>query len=68
MFRDGRISGITTSGGYGHALRTSLALAYIDARDAELDTELGVEILGEIVKARVIPDCPYDPENLKPRA
>jgi dimethylglycine dehydrogenase len=68
VFRDGRICGITTSGGYGHALRTSLALAYIDARDAVLDTELGVEILGEIVKARVIPDCPYDPENLKPRA
>jgi dimethylglycine dehydrogenase len=68
VFRDGRLCGITTSGGYGHTLGTSLALTYLDIADAGIGTELRVEILGELRPARVIPDSPYDPENRRPRS
>lgn len=68
VFCEGRLCGITTSGGYGHALNTSLALAYIDIGDTAPSAKLTIEILGEMFPARIIPDCPYDPENVKPRA
>lgn len=68
VFRRGKLVGITTSGGYGHTLRSSLALAYVDIENAAIGTELSVEILGEMRNARVIPDCPFDAENARPRA
>jgi dimethylglycine dehydrogenase len=67
VFRDGRLCGITTSGGFGHTLGVSLALAYMEIGDTALETPLSVEILGEMVPSRVIPDCPYDPENHRQR-
>lgn len=67
VFRDGRLCGITTSGGYGHTLGTSLALAYLDFDDARVGTELKVELLGEMTLACVVPDCPFDPENKRLR-
>lgn len=68
VFRQDRLCGVTTSGGYGHALETSLALVYLEVADTAPGTELTVEILGEMIPARIIPDCPYDPENVKQRA
>jgi dimethylglycine dehydrogenase len=68
VFRDGRLCGITTSGGYGHTLGASLALAYLDISDTAQGTQLSVEILGEMIPSRVIPDCHYDPENQRQRA
>lgn len=68
VFRAGRLCGITTSGGYGHTLKTGLALAYVDIDDAAMGTELLVELLGNLTRAQVIADCPYDPENVRPRA
>lgn len=68
VFRDGRLCGITTSGGYGHTIGTSLALAYLDIDDTAQGTALSVEILGEMRPCTVIPDCPFDPENTRQRA
>ena len=68
VFHAGQLCGITTSGGYGHALDASLALAYVDVQDAAMDTQLTVELLGNFVRARVVPDCPYDPENTRLQA
>lgn len=67
VFRDGRLCGITTSGGYGHRLGTSLALAYLDIGDTAQGTALSVEILGEMRPCTVIADCPFDPENSRQR-
>lgn len=67
VFHEGRLCGITTSGGYGHALRASLALAYLDMDAAAEHTELAVELLGDQRRAAVIADCPFDPQNLRPR-
>lgn len=68
VYHDGRLRGITTSGGYAHTLGTGLALAYLDIGDTAQGTPMSVEILGEMIPARVIPDCPFDPENLRQRA
>lgn len=67
VFHDGRLCGITTSGGYGHTLGISLALAYLDIGATAPGTPITVEILGEMIPCRVIPDCPYDAENTRQR-
>ena len=59
---------LTTSGAYGHYLGKHLAMAVIPADYAAEGTKLTVEILGTRYEAVVIPESPYDPENLRPRA
>ena len=55
--------GFVTSGGYGHTLGRSLAMAMLD-RDASAEgTELTVHVVGQERAARVIPPSPYDPEG-----
>jgi dimethylglycine dehydrogenase len=68
VWADDRVVGITTSGGYGHSLERSLAVAYLDADVAEAGTPLAVEILGARRPARVLAEPPFDPENLRPRS
>jgi dimethylglycine dehydrogenase len=65
---DGRVAGITTSGGYAHWLGKSLAVAYADAEVAAPGTRLEVEILGERRPAVVAVEPLLDPENARPRA
>jgi dimethylglycine dehydrogenase len=59
--------GIVSSGGYGYALKRSLALAYVPPALAVEGGRLSVDILGERRPAVVLPDPPYDPKNLRPR-
>jgi dimethylglycine dehydrogenase len=68
VFREGRLAGIVTSGGYGHWIGKSLALAYLDVEAGAAGTTLEVEILGERRPARVVADCLFDPENDRLRA
>ena len=56
--------GRATSGGYGWRVGKSLALAMVRPDLATVGTELDIVILGERYRATVIPDSPYDPENL----
>ena len=53
--------GIVTSGSFGH--RTGLALAMAQFREPVTGSDLNVEILGKRYRARVLTDCPFDPEN-----
>jgi dimethylglycine dehydrogenase len=64
----GRMIGRATSGYYGHCLRKSLALGYARAEFAQPGTPLSIEILGERKQATVLPESPYDPDNLELRA
>jgi dimethylglycine dehydrogenase len=64
----GRMIGRATSGYYGHCLKKSLAIGYAQARYAQPGTPLQIEILGERREATVLPESPYDPENLDLRA
>ena len=68
IFRNVEMVGRATSGCYGHSVGKSLALAYVKSGSGDLGTELEIEILGERCSARVIPESPCDPENLKLRA
>lgn len=63
VWSDGRRVGFVTSGGYGHTLEQSLALALVEPALAEPGSELSVHVVGVERKARVIPDSPYDPEG-----
>ncbi|MEC9461403.1 MAG: glycine cleavage T C-terminal barrel domain-containing protein [SAR324 cluster bacterium] len=45
-----------------------MALAYVKSGNGDIGTELEIEILGERRPARVIPESPCDPNNLKLRA
>jgi dimethylglycine dehydrogenase len=62
-----RVVGITTSGGYGHWLGRSLAVAYVDAELTTPGTRLAVEILGDRRPAAVLSEPPFDPGNHRPR-
>jgi len=68
VLAEGRAVGVTTSGGYGHAVGQSLAFAYVEPALAEPGTALAVSILGEERPARVLAGPVYDPENARLRA
>lgn len=53
--------GFVTSGGYGHTIGKSLAMAYVD-RDAA-GGPLEVHIVGAKRKCRVVPPSPHDPQG-----
>jgi dimethylglycine dehydrogenase len=66
--RKGALVGRCTSGGYGWRLGKSLALAMVRPDLGEIGGELSMRILGQSYPATVIPESPFDPENLKLRA
>jgi dimethylglycine dehydrogenase len=61
VWQDGRRVGFVTSGGYGHTVGKSLALAMVDRDAAAEGTDLTVHIVGQECKATVIAPSPYDP-------
>ena len=68
IYADGRIVGISTSGAYGHAVKQSIAFAYVEPQLAEPGTGLEIPILGERRGARVLAQPLYDPKNERLRA
>jgi len=63
--RDGEIVGLVTSGAYGHALKKSIALAYVRTDLAKPGTALDIEIFGERRAATVGTEPLYDPTNAR---
>ncbi len=61
VWRKGRKVGFVTSGGYGHTVGRSLAMALVEPECATVGTELAVHVVGVERGARVIPPSPYDP-------
>jgi dimethylglycine dehydrogenase len=68
VWRDGARVGFVTSGGYGHSLGKSLAMALVDADCAEPGTALSTHIVGVERCATVIPPSPHDPDGRRMRA
>ncbi len=60
--------GFVTSGGYGHSVGRSLALAYLDVDHTAPGTALEVHVVGVRTPADVIEDSPHDPAGRRPRA
>src|SRR5271156_1034729 len=63
VMKDGVMIGRTTSGGYGWRMGKSLALAMVTPEFSRIGAEVDLRILGEMHRAIVIPDSPYDPKN-----
>jgi dimethylglycine dehydrogenase len=63
VWHKGRLAGFVTSGGYGHTIGKSLAMALLDHQAAETGTELTTHIVGVERATRVIPSSPHDPEG-----
>ena len=66
VWYDGRVVGSVTSGGYGHCVGKSIALAYVPASLAKA-TRFEVEILGERRPADLTPGPLYDPTGTRMR-
>jgi len=60
--------GFVTSGAYGHHVKKSLALAYVDRDAIESAADLDVFVVGEARTARILPEAPYDPTSNKLRS
>jgi dimethylglycine dehydrogenase len=67
VFKDGRVAGVTTSGGYGYAVGKSLGFAYVETALAVPDSTFQISLLGEMRTARVLAEPAYDPENRRLR-
>jgi dimethylglycine dehydrogenase len=63
-----RVVGFVTSGGYGHTVAKSIALAYLQPNLATPDATLEVEILGKRCPARASPEPLYDPSGARMRS
>ena len=68
MWVDGKRVGFVTSGGYGHCVDKSLAMALVDREYADIGTALDCHVVGVIRPAKIIPDSPYDPSGSAMRA
>jgi len=68
VYRDGARIGFVTSGGYGHSVGKSLAMALIDPASSKPGTALTTFVVGVERPARVIPPSPYDPDGARMRA
>ena len=68
IYAKGKLIGRATNGGFGFRVNKSLALGMVKPEFSAIGTELEIRILGKILKAVVIPESPYDPENNALRA
>jgi dimethylglycine dehydrogenase len=64
---DGRRVGYVTSGAYGHHVRSSLALGYVDTEFAQGTGPLTVSVVGVQRPARILAAPPYDPAGARLR-
>jgi dimethylglycine dehydrogenase len=68
IYAGGQLVGRATGGNYGFRLGKSLALAMVRPEHAEPGNELEMAVLGARHRVTVIPESPYDPENLRLRS
>ncbi len=67
VWADGKRVGFITSGGYGHHVKKSLAMALVEPDRADSGTELSIHVVGVERGARVIDASPYDPQGARMR-
>jgi dimethylglycine dehydrogenase len=67
VWSEGKRIGFITSGGYGHAIGRSLAMALVEPQFAEPGTRLMAHIVGVERGVEVLTPSPFDPEGKKMR-
>ena len=68
IWQGDRRVGYITSGGYGHCIDKSLAMALVEPELATPGTELSVHVVGVERPCKVIPNSPFDPKGERMRA
>ena len=63
VWNNDSLVGFVTSGGYGHTLKKSLAMALVNNDLAQEDQKLKVHVVGVEKDATVIQMSPYDPDG-----
>ena len=61
VWKEGRRIGYVTSGGYGHHVDKSLAMALVDVEHADDGGDLTAHVVGVERGARIVDNSPYDP-------
>jgi dimethylglycine dehydrogenase len=67
IWKGGRRIGYVTSGGFGHTVQHSLALALVEREFEAVGTEVTTHIVGVERTAKVIARSPYDPDGRRMR-
>jgi dimethylglycine dehydrogenase len=65
IWAEGQLVGFVTSGGYGHRVKASIVMGYVDQAAIDGEGEFEISILGERRPARLVTEALYDPENIK---
>ena len=68
IYSNNKLIGRATSGGFGHRLNKSIALAMVNPNFNVVGQKLEINILGKNYECVVISESPYDPENKKIRS
>ena len=68
VLANGKVIGVTTSGGYGHTTGRSLGFAYVAPAHAESGSAFDVWLIGESRRATVLVEPARDPTNQRPRS
>ncbi len=68
VISNGKVVGVTTSGGYGHATGKSLGFAYVEPALAAPGSAFQIDLLGAPRAATVLAEPIYDPKNERLRA
>jgi dimethylglycine dehydrogenase len=64
IWHHGEVVGYVTSGGYSHYTRKSVAFGFLPVELIEEGREVEIEILGEMIPARLYSSPLFDPVNL----
>ncbi len=67
VYHGGKMVGVTTSGGFGHAVNMSLTFACVPPDRTAVGSEFEVMVFGEMRKATIIPEGAWDSENTRIR-
>ena len=65
IWRDGKVCGWVTSGGYAHGSKLSVAMGYVPREFADELEGWTIEILGQMRKATLQPQPLFDPEGAR---
>jgi dimethylglycine dehydrogenase len=68
VWRNGKRIGFITSGGYGHTIGKSVAMALLDRDSAAVGVDLTTHVVGVERGARVVARSPYDPSGARMRS
>jgi len=68
VYQGDRIVGLTTGGAYGHAVKQSLAFAYVEPALAQSGTQFEILMMDKRCPAIVLPRAAWDPDNSRLKA